>query len=401
MMRDREVRGAVRLKPGRSKSVNNRHPWVFSGAIARREGSPQPGDVVDVLDDGGRFLARGYYNPRSQIVVRLLTWDPDEAIDDTFWYMRLGASMARREALGKDPDTTAFRLVYAESDGMPGLVVDCYEDWVVVQALTLGIEARMEALTALLREALAPRGIIERSDVDVRAQEGLAQRAGVLYGEAPDAPVVVRENGLRFRVDLLRGHKTGFYLDQRDNRRKVAAYAAGAEVLNVFAYTGGFGVYAASAGAARVANLDSSADALREAEANLRLNDLATPSENIQGDAFQALRQLVAAGRRYDLVVLDPPKFAFSKGQLNAATRGYKDINMLGMRLLRPGGILATFSCSGLVSEDLFQKVLFGAGVDVGREARILERLGQGPDHPVLLTFPEGAYLKGFICRVE
>ena len=401
MMRDREVRGAVRLKPGRSKSVNNRHPWVFSGAIARREGSPQPGDVVDVLDDGGRFLARGYYNPRSQIVVRLLTWDPDEAIDDTFWYMRLGASMARREALGEDPDTTAFRLVYAESDGMPGLVVDCYEDWVVVQALTLGIEARMEALTALLREALAPRGIIERSDVDVRAQEGLAQRAGVLYGEAPDAPVVVRENGLRFRVDLLRGHKTGFYLDQRDNRRKVAAYAAGAEVLNVFAYTGGFGVYAASAGAARVANLDSSADALREAEANLRLNDLATPSENIQGDAFQALRQIVAAERRYDLVVLDPPKFAFSKGQLSAATRGYKDINMLGMRLLRPGGILATFSCSGLVSEDLFQKVLFGAGVDVGREARILERLGQGPDHPVLLTFPEGAYLKGFICRVE
>lgn len=393
--------GAVRLKAGREKSVINRHPWVFSGAIGRREGSPQPGDIVDVLDDAGRFLARGYYNPRSQIVVRLLTWNPNEAIDDTFWYMRLGASMARREALGVDADTTAFRLVYAESDGLPGLVVDLYEDWVVMQALTLGIEARKEALTALLREVLAPKGIIERSDVDVRSQEGLPLQAGMLYGEAPTAPVTVRENGLRFGVDLLRGHKTGFYLDQRENRRKVAAYAPGARVLNAFAYTGGFGVYAASAGAGRVTNLDSSADALRDAEANMQRNGLATPTESIQGDAFQVLRRLVAQGEEYDLVVLDPPKFAFSKGQLTAATRGYKDINMLGMRLLRAGGTLATFSCSGLVSEDLFQKVLFGASVDVGREVRIVERLGQAGDHPVLLTFPEAAYLKGFVCRVE
>lgn len=400
-MSDGRARGAVQLKAGREKSVINRHPWVFSGAIAGREGSPRPGDTVDVLDAGGRFLARGYYNPRSQIVVRLLTWDAREAIDAAFWGRRLAAAMARRQALADDPDTTAFRLVYAESDGLPGLIVDLYEGWAVLQALTLGIEGHKEALTALLREALAPKGIVERSDVDVRAQEGLPQRAGMLWGEAPHVPVVMRESGLRFGSDLFRGHKTGFYLDQRENRRKVAAYAAGAEVLNAFSYTGGFAVYAAAAGAGRVTNLDSSADALREAEANLRLNGLAVPAGNIQGDAFQVLRQLVAEGRTYDLVILDPPKFAFSKGQLNAATRGYKDINMLGMRLLRPGGTLATFSCSGLVSEELFQKVLFGASVDVGREARILERLGQGADHPVLLTFPEGAYLKGFICRVE
>ncbi len=389
------------IKAGKEKQLVRHHPWVFSGAIALREGAPRPGDVVDVLDDGGRFLARGYYNPRSQIVVRLLTWNPDEAIDDAFWYMRLGAAMARREGLGEDPATTAFRLVYAESDGMPGLVVDLYEDWVVVQALTLGIETRKEALTALLREVLAPRGIIERSDVDVRAQEGLPQHAGVLFGEAPDGTVIVRENGLRYAVDLLTGHKTGFYLDQRENRRKVAAYAAGAQMLNAFAYTGGFAVTAGAAGAARVTNLDSSADALREAEANLRRNDLATPVESIQGDAFQVLRRLVAEGRQYDLVVLDPPKFAFSRRQVDSATRGYKDINLLAMRLLRPGGTLATFSCSGVVSEDLFQKVVFGASLDAGREVRILERLAQGPDHPVLLTFPEAAYLKGFICRVE
>jgi 23S rRNA (cytosine1962-C5)-methyltransferase len=400
-MGDGRVQGAVRLKPGREKSVLNRHPWLFSGAVGRREGSPRPGDTVDVLDSAGGFLARGYYNPRSQIVVRLLTWDAGQAIDAAFWEMRLGASMARREALSDDPDTTAFRLVYAESDGLPGLIVDLYDEWVVLQVLTLGLETHKKTLVSLLREALAPKGIIERSDVDVRAQEGLPPLAGALHGETPSAPVVVRENGLRFGVDLLKGHKTGFYLDQRENRRRVAAYAAGSNVLNVFSYTGGFAVYAAATGAAQVTNLDSSADALREAEAHLRVNDLSVPAESIQGDAFQVLRQLVAEGRQYDLVILDPPKFAFSKGQLNAATRGYKDINMLGMRLLRPCGTLATFSCSGLVSEDLFQKVLFGASVDVRREVRILERLGQGGDHPVLLTFPEGAYLKGFICRVE
>ncbi|MFH1084195.1 MAG: class I SAM-dependent rRNA methyltransferase [Chloroflexota bacterium] len=401
--------GEIRLKPERSKSVRQRHPWVFSGAIASVRGGPAPGAIVDVVDAAGAFLARGYYNPRSQIVVRLLTWRPDEAVDAAFWRARLQAAIARRAHLLADPTTTACRLVHAESDGLPGLIVDRYGDWLVLASLTLGIEQVKQELAALLMELLASqrggsalRGVYERSDVDVRAHEGLAQTTGVLAGDAPPTPLTILEDGLRFQVDLLRGHKTGFYLDQRENRRVVAGYCQGAEVLNGFGYTGGFAVYAARAGAARIVHLDSSADALAQAEANMALNGLTRPhDEYLVGDAFQVLRRLVAEGRTFDVVILDPPKFAFSRAQLERATRGYKDINMLGMRLLRPGGLLCTFSCSGLVSADLFQKVLFGASLDVGREARIVRSLAQAPDHPVLLTFPEGAYLKGLVLRVE
>jgi 23S rRNA (cytosine1962-C5)-methyltransferase len=393
----------IRLKPGREKSVRNRHPWVFTGAIAGMRGPrPQGGEIVDVVDAGDAFLARGYYNAASQIAVRLLTWNADEAIDEGFWRRRIEAALERRRRYPAAADS-ARRLVYAESDGLPGLVVDRYGEWLVLQSLTLGIEVRKEMLVGLLAGMAAPRGIYERSDADVRAHEGLDDAVGPLWGETPDDAVIIDEGGLRFRVDLLRGHKTGFYLDQRENRRRVAAYCDdGAEVLNVFSYTGGFAVYAAAAGAGRVTNLDSSADALAAARENARLNGLEREDdEYVAGDAFQVLRGYRDRGRQFDVIVLDPPKFAFSRAQVQAATRGYKDINMMAMRLLRPGGTLCTFSCSGLVSEDLFQKVLFGASVDAGREVRILERLGQGSDHPVLLTFPEAAYLKGFICRVE
>ena len=391
----------VWLKPGREKSVKNRHPWIFDGAVERVEGTPQGGDVVQVCDSGGHPLATGYYNARSQIVVRVLTWQAGEAIDVDFWRRRLMASIARREALALGADTNAYRLVSAESDGLPGLVVDRYGDRLVMQSLTLGIEPWKATIAGLLMELLTPRGIYERSDVDVRKHEGLSAATGCLAGETPPAQLIMCEDALQFTIDVLHGHKTGFYLDQRDNRRRVAAYCAGGSVLNVFSYTGGFGVYARRAGAAAVINVDSSHDALECCEENLRLNGLArADDEQIEGDAFQVLRGLRQEGRTFDLVVLDPPKFAFSRQQLTAATRGYKDINMLGMQLLRPGGILCTFSCSGLVSEDLFQKVLFGASLDVGRDVRILERLGQAGDHPVLLSFPEGAYLKGFICQV-
>ena len=350
----------------------------------------------------GSWLARGYYNSRSQITVRLLTWDQGEEITREFWRRRLQASLTRRAPLEHDPQTTAYRLVFAESDGLPGLIVDRYEDWLVLQSLTLGIEPWKAVLTELLAELLGPRGIYERSDVDVRAHEKLAPIAGPLWGEPPPSDLLILENGLRFHVDPLHGHKTGFYLDQRENRHKVAAYCNSREVLNVFSYTGAFAVYAAAHGARSISNLDSSAGALRAAEGNMRLNGLAGGSSSyIEGDAFQVLRRLRDQAQQYDLVILDPPKFAFSRAQLGTATRGYKDINMLGLRLLRPGGILCTFSCSGLVSEDLFQKVLFGASVDVNREVRILDRLAQGSDHAVLLTFPEAAYLKGFICQVE
>lgn len=391
----------VYLKRGREKAVLRRHPWIFGGAVQRVEGKVKAGDIVEVCNADGEWLARGYYNPRSQIVVRLLTWNSEEAITPAFWRRRLERALARREGL-LDDEHTACRLVHAEADGLPGLIVDRYNDWLVLQALTLGIERLKEMLVTLLAEMLAPRGIYERSDVDVRAHEGLSSRTGSLWGETPERPIIIREAGLRFAVDLIGGHKTGFYLDQRPNRQRVASYCRGARVLNVFSYSGSFAVYAGAQSAAHIANVDSSAEALRLARENLVLNGRQHPEDAyIVGDAFQVLREMRDAGQRYDVVILDPPKFAFSRGQLEAATRGYKDINMLGMQLLRPGGILATFSCSGLVSADLFQKVLFGAALDVDREARILEHLSQGPDHPVLLSFPESAYLKGLVCRVE
>lgn len=395
---------ALRLKGERNKSVQQRrHPWVFSGAIDRLVGgAPAPGGIVDVQDAAGRFLARGYYNAHSAITVRLLTWDEGEAVDRAFWRHRLEAAIARRALLPAEEETDCYRLVFAESDDLPGLIVDRYGDWLVLQSLTLGVDRVKEDLAADLLDLLHPRGIYERSDADVRAQEGLPPATGLLLGEEPPAQVIVHEHGHAFAVDVRAGHKTGFYLDQRENRRRVARYCAGAEVLNVFAYTGAFGVYAAAAGARRVANLDASAEALRLAEENLRLNGQdPAQAESVEGDAFQVLRRMRDAGRQFDVVILDPPKFAYSRAQVEAACRGYKDINMLGMRLLRSGGTLCTFSCSGLVSEDLFQKVVYGASIDVGREGRIVERLAQGCDHPVLLTFPEGAYLKGFVVRIE
>ncbi len=389
------------LHPGKEKPVLGGHPWIFSGAIARVEGTAAGGDLVEVADARGRWLARGYYNPKSQIVVRLLTWDQAEAIDEAFWRRRLAAAAGLREALSLRSVTNAYRLIHAESDRLPGLVVDRYGDWLVVQFLTLGVEVRRELLLRLLAEQFAPAGIVERSDVSVRRQEGLPLRGGVVWGEAPPAGLVVEEHGLRFAVDLLGGQKTGFYVDQRENRRIVATYARGRRVLNAFSFTGAFGVYALAAGAAHVTNVDSSFEALTGAEAILRLNgfDPDRQADAICGDVFQVLRDLRNRGERYDLVILDPPKFARSKAELDGAARGYKDINLLGLQLLNPDGILATFSCSGLVTADLFQKIVYGASVDAGRPVQVLARLGQGPDHPILLNFPEGEYLKGLLCR--
>ena len=390
------------LQPGKDKPVRQHHPWIFSGAVARVEGEPAPGDLVDVADARGEWLARGYYNASSQIVVRLLTWRRDEPADGAFWRSRLVSAAAMRSDLHLEPETSAYRLVYAESDGVPGLVVDRYGDWLVVQFLTIGVEARREMLLGLLVELFAPRGIVERSDASVRRQEGLALRSGLAWGEAPPSDLEIREHGLRFQVDLLGGQKTGFYVDQRENRRIVGAQARGRRVLNAFSFTGAFGVYALAGGAEHVTNIDTSFDALTGAEAALRLNgfDPDRQGESICGDVFQVLRAFRDEGRQFDLVILDPPKFARNKAELDGATRGYKDINLLGLRLLAPGGLLATFSCSGLVTPDLFQKIVFGASIDAGRRAQIIAKLGQGPDHPILLTFPEGEYLKGLLCRV-
>ncbi len=389
----------VVLKRDREKPVRNRHPWIFSGAIDSIDGEVQDGDLVRVHDSHGTYLATGYINRRSQIVVRLLTWDPSEPVDTRFWRRRLERAVAGRQSLEADPETDAYRLVYAEADGLPGLVVDRYGDWLVVQCLTLGMAVRRDELVDLLAERFDPAGFYARDDADVRRREGLQLGTGVLRGAEPPDLVQVIEHGTRFLVDIKRGQKTGFYLDQKENRRRVAACCSGARVLNAFSYTAAFGVYAGRSSAQSVVNIDTSFEALELAEQNVALNGC-DPQEMVHGDVFQVLRSYRDQGQEFDVVIVDPPKFATSQATVMDATRGYKDVNLLAMQLLRPGGLLATFSCSGLVSADLHQKVVFGAAVDAGRDVQILERMSQGPDHPVLLTFPESAYLKGLLCRV-
>lgn len=387
---------------------SRRHPWVFTGAIHDVTGSVQDGDILPLHAQDGEFLARGYFNSRSQIAVHVLTWDEDEPIESEFWAERLERAIAARLEVRNSALTlpNACRLVNAENDMLPGLVVDKYGDFLVLQALTVGIDVRKRELADLLMEMLSPRGIYERSDADVRNKEGLPAQVGVLAGEPPPELVEIEENGKRFLVDVMRGHKTGFYLDQRSNRALLAGYLAAypdreqMAVLNCFSYTGGFSVYAAGI-AGSVVNVDSSADSVALGLKNLALNGLPARTEDqITGDVFTVLRKFRTEERAFDLIVLDPPKFAQSQKQVEGATRGYKDINLLAFQLLKPGGLLFTFSCSGLISPDLFQKVVFGALADSRRDAQIIARMGAGADHPVALTFPEGEYLKGLICRV-
>ncbi|MGQ9492498.1 MAG: class I SAM-dependent rRNA methyltransferase [Anaerolineae bacterium] len=393
--------GTIVLKEGKEKPVLNHHPWIFSGAIAHMEGNPSDGDVVEVVDSQRRFLARGYLNQRSQITVRLLSWREDEAIDQIFWQRRIEQAIKRRQALLDGSITNACRLIHAESDLLPGLIVDRYADYLVVQSLTLGIEQRKAEIVSILAELLRPEGIYERSDVDVREKEHLSPSTGLLWGKEPPSLLEIQEHGHWFLVDIQHGQKTGFYLDQRDNRLRLMDYSCGRIVLNAFAYTGSFGVYAAKAGAERIVSVDTSADALGLALDNMSRNGLThRDDEYIVGDVFVVLRQFRAEGRQFDLIILDPPKFAHSQAQVQAACRGYKDINLLAMQLLRSDGILFTMSCSGLVTPELFQKVVFGASVDAQCDVQVLEKLSQATDHPILLSFPEGEYLKGFVCRM-
>ena len=399
----RDQQGRVVLNPGRERPVRQQHPWIFSGAIAQLPEELPDGEVVEVCAADGQWLARGYLNRRSQIQVRLLSWEAAESIDAAFWQRRLQSALALRASLPEVQGCSALRLVNAESDYLPGLTVDRMGDFLVLQAGTLAIDRRKQDLADQLLAMTGCQGVIERSDMAARRLEGLAPSSGLLAGKLPEGLVEVEEEGMHFAVDLLRGQKTGFYTDQRANRRRVAAYCAGRRVLNAFSYTGAFAVHALRAGARQVTNLDSSLDALVLAEQTLRRNgydpDLLTA--NIAGDVFAVLRDWQDdPAERYDVVILDPPKFAQNQGAIERALRGYKEINRLALRLLRPGGFLATFSCSGLVSAELFQKVVFGAAVDAGRPVQVLERLHQSADHPVAITFPEGEYLKGLILRV-
>ena len=388
------------LKPGREKSLARRHPWVFSGAVARVQGDPETGDAVALRSGNGEFLAWAAYSPASQIRARVWSWSEAEPVDADLLRARLRQALAARGRLLAAEDSDAMRLVHGESDSLPGVIADRYGEVVVLQLLSAGAERWRGELADALRELTGCACVFERSDADVRALEGLPVKSGALYGSLPAAGVQLREHGLVYGVDLAAGHKTGFYLDQRDNRRHVGELSRGREALNCFCYTGGFTLNALAGGAASVLSIDSSADALALARDNLRRNGLdAARAEWQEADVFKHLRVLRDQGRSFDLVVLDPPKFAPTAAFAEKAARGYKDINLLALKLLRPGGLLATFSCSGGVSAELFQKILAGAALDAGVDASIVGHFFAAADHPVLLSFPEGDYLKGLLLR--
>ncbi len=392
----------VILHPKREYATVHHHPWIFSGAIREVTGTPSAGDTVAVCDAKGRCLGYGSWSPASQIRVRMLSFEPDAVPDAAFIRRRVAEAVARRKDILGGGGTNACRLVNAESDGLPGVIADIYDGTAVVQLATVGAELwKHEIVGALMESAPDCAGVWNRSDVDSRTREGLSPETGLLAGAEPPELIEIHEGAIRYLVDVRKGHKTGFYLDQREARAMVGSFAKGAEVLNCFSYTGGFGLAAQAAGARAVTNVDASADALALARRNTELtpNPAGAAVDFLVADVFKQLRLYRDQGKSFDLIVLDPPKFADTKAGLMRATRGYKDINLLAMKLLRPGGILATFSCSGAVSPELFAKVCAEAAFDARRDLQIVARTRQASDHPVALSFPEGLYLKGLILR--
>ena len=391
------------LKPGKEKSVQRRHPWLFSGAVDRLEGRARPGDTVEVHAADGRVLGRAAWSPASQIRARMWSFDAAEPVDHAFFKRRVAAALARRAALPELAGQAALRVVHAESDALPGIIADRYGDTVVLQLTSAGAEKWRTAIADSLLGATGCVRLLERSDVDVRALEGLEPVSGWLHGAEPEADVVIEEHGIRLGVDIRHGHKTGFYLDQRDNRAMVAGLVRGRRVLNCFCYTGGFSLQALAGGATGVLSIDSSAPALEAARCNLARNpqlDAARASWR-EADVFAELRALHDRGERFDLVILDPPKFAPTASQAERAARAYKDINLQALKLLAPGGLLMTYSCSGGIDATLFRKIVAGAALDARRTARILRQLHGAADHPVDLAFPEGEYLKGLLLQVD
>ena len=388
------------IKPGREKSLLRRHPWVFASALQPVDKDIASGSTVDLLAPNGSFLARASYSPISQIRARVWTFI-DEPIDKEFFRRKIKGAIEVRRRLQVEGRSDSYRLIHSESDNLPGFVVDQYKDVLVLQSTTAGSEFWKDSIADILVEETGIQNIYERSDVDVRELEGLKPITGILRGaiSSLQSPITNYEYGLKFRVDLEHGHKTGFYLDQRENRHRVGELAKDRDVLNCFCYTGGFSIHALANGAKSVLSVDSSADALALLEENIAINSLpADKHTSLEGDVFQLLRKFRDENRSFDMIILDPPKFAPTAAHAEKASRAYKDINLLAFKLLRHGGILATFSCSGGVDAALFQKIVASAALDAGTEATIIEHLSQAGDHPVSLHFPEGAYLKGLIC---
>jgi 23S rRNA (cytosine1962-C5)-methyltransferase len=390
---------SLRLKPGRERSLRLRHPWIFSGAVDSVDGNPASGATVTVVAADGEPLARAAYSPQSQIRARVWSFDAAQEIDGAFMGRAIESAAAARAPLF-DARHDAARLVHGESDALPGVIADRYGDVVVVQLLSAGAEHFRDDIVTALASLDGVQCVYERSDAEVRTLEGLRPRTGIAHGHLPREVTIV-EGGLTYLVDPVAGQKTGFYLDQRDNRALVRSLAKDRRVLNAFCYTGGFTLATLAGGAVSVISIDSSAEALALGRANLARNRELPASRNewIEADAFADLRRMRNAGAVFDLIVLDPPKFAPTAAHAERAARAYKDINLLALKMLAPGGQLVTFSCSGGVAPELFQKIVAGAALDAKADVQIEKRLGAASDHPIALAFPEGEYLKGLLLR--
>jgi len=392
----------IYLKVSREKSLLRKHPWIFSQAINKIKGNPMLGDTVDIYDHKEKWLARGAYSPESQIRVRVWSFNEKEEIDSEFFRNKLLSAQSRREWFIEQGELTGYRLIAGESDGLPGITIDRYDNLIVCQLLSAGADFQRYTLVEVLKELYPDCSIYERSDVDVRKKEGLEPVTGWLTEPLESTACVIKEHGLSINVDIAKGHKTGFYLDQRDSRVAAGRYSKNKSVLNCFSYTGTFALHCAANDAKEVINVDVSQPALDLAEENIALNNLQDKNISyVKADVFKLLRQYREEKRQFDMIILDPPKFVESKAQLTGACRGYKDINMLAMQLLKPNGILMTFSCSGLMEASLFQKVVADAALDARREVHFVERLQQAGDHPISSNYPEGYYLKGLVCQVS
>ena len=392
---------SVRLKKGKEKAVRQLHPWVFSGAIDQIKGKPQNGDIILVNDSNNEFLAYGFFNMQSRVAVRLLEWDLETEINEEWWRKKIRIAVKHRLELHSDR-TNTYRLIFSEADYLPGLIVDRYADFLSVQILTSGVERIKPLVLDELQILLKPKGIFDRSDASARAHEGMeASSGGVLLGSEPPEFVDVKENGIVYQVNIAEGQKSGFYCDQRDNRKWVSEYAKGRKVLDCFSYSGGFSLNAMNNDASEVISVDSSALALETLKRNIEVNNLQnTPHRQIQSDVNKQLRVFREENEKFDLIILDPPKYAPSRSALTKASRAYKDLNRMAMLLLNEGGLLATFSCSGAVDISMFKQIIAWAALDAGKNVQFIQQFSQSADHPVRSSFPEGEYLKGLLCRV-
>jgi 23S rRNA (cytosine1962-C5)-methyltransferase len=388
------------LKKGKEKAAILRHPWIFSGALDKIKGSPANGEIVAVWSASQEFLAYGFFNDQSRVALRLMEWDQSVMIDEAWYAQRLKKAIASRADILNE-NTNTCRLVFSEADLLPGLIVDKYADFLSLQILSAGMENAKQTIINILRSLLNPKGIFDKSDAGARKHENLEPADGLLWGEQPPEFLEVKENGVTYHINIADGQKSGFYCDQRDNREILAAYTKGKTVLDCFCYSGGFTLNSLKAGALHVTSVDSSALAMETLKHNLELNGFSEAMQSsVQSDVNKQLRVFKDENKKFEVVVLDPPKYAPSRSALDRAARAYKDLNRLGMMILEPGGILATFSCSGAVDMETFKQIIAWAALDAGREVQILKQFHQPEDHPIRMSFPEGEYLKGLLLRV-